>query len=83
LSLGRRVFSYARRVSAPEQLMSPLQAITSQRARGDLRGGRALSAFCIVPSGERKLELLMDHPPIEKSLARLAELARELGTPVA
>jgi heat shock protein HtpX len=64
---------------APEQLMSALQSITSKRARGDLRGGRALSAFCIVSSRERKLELLMDHPPIDKRLARLAEMARELG----
>ena len=28
-------------------------------------------------------ELFMDHPPIEKRLAALAEIAREMGRPVA
>ncbi len=28
-------------------------------------------------------ELMMDHPPLEKRLAALAEIAREMGKPVA
>ena len=68
---------------APEQLMSALQTIYERRPRGDLRGGAAVSALCIVPTRARRLEVLSDHPPLEKRLARLAELARELGRPVA
>jgi hypothetical protein len=32
-----------------------------------------------VSIGTARWELGMDHPPLEKRLARLAELARELG----
>ena len=69
---------------APEQLMSALQVIARVRPRGDLRGGRAVSALCIVPAKrkERRLEILMDHPRLSKRLDALAELARELGRPV-
>jgi Zn-dependent protease with chaperone function len=47
----------------------------------DLRGGRAVQAFCIVGrrSKWRRFELFMDHPPVSKRVARLEELARELG----
>jgi heat shock protein HtpX len=66
---------------APEQLMSALQKIGGQAARGDLRGGVAVQALCIVgrQKGWRRFELLSDHPPLEKRLARLTELSRELG----
>jgi heat shock protein HtpX len=67
---------------APEQLMSALQKIAGETARGDLRGGLAVQALCIVPARRerwRRFELFSDHPPLEKRLARLAELARELG----
>jgi heat shock protein HtpX len=66
---------------APEDLMSALQKIAGKPARGDLRGGLAVQALCIVgrQKGWRRFELFSDHPPLEKRLARLAELARELG----
>jgi len=44
----------------------------------DLRG-RAVQALCIVPTCERELELLADHPPVEKRVRRLEELVRSLG----
>jgi heat shock protein HtpX len=66
---------------APEQLMSALQTITGRSARGDLRGGLAVQALCIVgrQKGWRRFELFSDHPPVDKRLERLAELSRELG----
>ncbi|MDQ3993510.1 MAG: M48 family metalloprotease [Actinomycetota bacterium] len=76
---------------APEQLMSALAKIGGREPRGDLRGGAAVSALCIVPAqrGKRRfqfldrLELMMDHPPLEKRLDALAEMARDLGRPSA
>ena len=64
---------------APEQLMSALQKIEGKPARGDLRGGAALSAFCIVSTQRHGFRQFADHPPLEKRLARLAEIAREMG----
>jgi heat shock protein HtpX len=72
---------------APEQLMSSaLTKIADRAPRGDLRGGAAVSALCIVPAQRksrldfiRRLEIFMDHPPLEKRLRELSELARELG----
>jgi heat shock protein HtpX len=67
---------------APEQLMSALTKIGGKEARGDLRGGVAIQALCIVPTkttGWRRLEMLADHPPLEKRLERLEELSRKLG----
>ena len=66
---------------APEQLMSALQLAERRRARGDLRGGAAVSAFCIVSTRKRRFELISDHPPLEKRLRRLAALSRSLGHP--
>ena len=66
----------------PEQLMSALQALTSSAPlipSSDLRDFAGVEALCIVGSGARRFELLMDHPPLEKRLAHLAEIARELG----
>ena len=66
----------------PEQLMSALQKLTdagSTIPAGDLRDFVAVEALCIVPSSGRRIELLMDHPPLEKRLAHLAEIGRELG----
>jgi heat shock protein HtpX len=70
----------------PEQLMSALQKIADGVARipaADLRSVRGLNAFFIVPTDlqRRGLELLSDHPPLEKRLARLGDLAREMGKP--
>jgi heat shock protein HtpX len=67
---------------APEQLMSALADIGGEEPRGDLRGGVAIQALCIVPTkttGWRRLELLADHPPLDKRLERLEELSRKLG----
>jgi heat shock protein HtpX len=67
---------------APENLISALLAIEGERPpRSDLRGGLAVQAFCIVPrrSKWRRLELVMDHPPMRKRIERLEELSRELG----
>jgi len=73
---------------ASEQLMSALLKIAEREPRGDLRGGAAVSALCIVPAQRksrldflRRFEIFMDHPPLEKRLSRLSELARELGKP--
>src|SRR3954451_15064217 len=73
---------------APEYLMSALQKISSQMTlipNRDLRQVEGLSAFFIVSPRIKSAfgELFMDHPPIEKRLAALSEIAREMGRPVA
>jgi heat shock protein HtpX len=73
---------------APEYLMSALQRITGDMARipqRDLRQVEAMNAFFIVPTniGQRVSQLFATHPPTEKRLERLAEIAREMGRPVA
>jgi heat shock protein HtpX len=72
---------------APENLMSALQKIASNIAQipqRDLREVQGMNAFFIVPTNVKKAtaELFMTHPPLEKRLARLAEIAREMGRPV-
>jgi heat shock protein HtpX len=72
---------------APEYLMSALQKITGEIARipqRDLRQVEALNAFFIIPTNLKSSfgELFLTHPPTEKRIARLAEIARELGRPV-
>ena len=72
---------------APEYLMSALQKISSQMTlipSRDLRQVEGMNAFFIIPARVRSgaAELFMDHPPIEKRLAALAEIAREMGRPV-
>jgi heat shock protein HtpX len=73
---------------APEYLMSALQKISSQMTlipQRDLREVAGMNAFFIVPARVRSAwsEIFMDHPPLEKRLAALAEIAREMGRPVA
>ncbi|MDQ3895542.1 MAG: zinc metalloprotease HtpX [Actinomycetota bacterium] len=73
---------------APEYLMSALQKIASQMTlipQRDLREVEGMNAFFIVPTNWRSAtaELFMTHPPLEKRLARLAGIAREMGRPVA
>jgi heat shock protein HtpX len=73
---------------APENLMSALQRISSGMAsipQRDLRSVEAMNAFFIIPTGVKSTlgELFATHPPLEKRLARLAELSREMGRPVA
>jgi heat shock protein HtpX len=73
---------------APEYLMSALQKISGDIARipqKDLREVQGMNAFFIIPASVKQAsaELFMDHPPLEKRLAALAEIAREMGRPVA
>ena len=73
---------------APEYLMSALQKISSQMTlipNRDLRQVEGMNAFFIIPAKVKSFssELFMDHPPIEKRLAALAEIARDMGRPVA
>jgi heat shock protein HtpX len=72
---------------APEYLMSALQKIASQMTlipQRDLREVEGMNAFFIVPTNVKNAaaELFMTHPPLEKRLARLAEISREMGRPV-
>jgi heat shock protein HtpX len=73
---------------APEHLMSALQKITSDIFRiptQDLRQVEGMNAFFIIPTSVKSTArtLFMTHPPLEKRLAALAEIAREMGRPVA
>ena len=72
---------------APENLMSALQRIAGQIQQipqKDLREVQGLNAFFIVPTNLKSsfAEVFMTHPPLEKRLARLAEISREMGRPV-
>jgi heat shock protein HtpX len=72
---------------APENLMSALQKISSEMFRipqRDLREVQAMNAFFIIPASVKSAtaELFMDHPPLEKRLAALERIAREMGRPV-
>jgi heat shock protein HtpX len=72
---------------APEHLMSALQKISSQMTlipNQDIREVQGMNALFIVPARAKNAaaELFMDHPPLEKRLAALAEIARQMGRPV-
>ncbi|MBD0338049.1 MAG: zinc metalloprotease HtpX [Thermoleophilia bacterium] len=72
---------------APENLMSALQKIASritQIPQRDLREVEGMNAFFIIPTNVRSAaaELFMTHPPLEKRLAALSRIARELGRAV-
>jgi len=72
---------------APENLMSALQKIASgitQIPQKDLREVEGMNAFFIVPTNWKSSmgQLFMTHPPLEKRLAALAEISREMGRPV-
>jgi heat shock protein HtpX len=73
---------------APEHLMSALQKIASDMFRipqRDLREVENMNAFFIIPANVKgsMSQLFMTHPPLEKRLAALGEIAREMGRPVA
>jgi len=73
---------------APEHLMSALQKISSEMFRipqRDLREVESMNAFFIIPASVKGSvgSLFQTHPPLEKRLAALAEIAREMGRPVA
>jgi heat shock protein HtpX len=72
---------------APEHLMSALQKIASDMFRipqRDLREVESMNAFFIIPASVKgsMSQLFMTHPPLEKRLAALSEIAREMGRPV-
>src|SRR5690348_6090714 len=72
---------------APENLMSALQKISSgitQIPQRDLREVQGMNAFFIIPTNWKTnmSEWMMDHPPLEKRLAALSEIARDMGRPV-
>ncbi|MBA2475122.1 MAG: zinc metalloprotease HtpX [Actinobacteria bacterium] len=72
---------------APEYLMSALQKIASQIAvipQRDLREVEGMNAFFIIPTSVKSSlgELFATHPPLEKRIARLAAISRDLGRPV-
>jgi len=72
---------------APEHLMSALQKISSDMFRipqRDLREVEGMNAFFIIPTSVKSAtsQLFMTHPPLEKRLAALSEIAREMGRPV-
>jgi heat shock protein HtpX len=72
---------------APEYLMSALQKISSQMTlipQRDLREVEGMNAFFIIPTRVKEgiSELFLDHPPLEKRLAALEQIAREMGRPV-
>jgi Zn-dependent protease with chaperone function len=48
----------------------------------DLRRLARVEALWVVPTGRARFAVFSDHPPLEKRLARLAEMARELGEPI-
>jgi len=66
----------------PEQLMSALVKLSGRASDIPHRDLRTANAFCIVSTGAHVLSLLSDHPPLEKRLAALAEIARDMGKPV-
>jgi heat shock protein HtpX len=73
---------------APEHLMSALQKIASDMFRipqRDLREVEGMNAFFIIPTSVKQAtsQLFLTHPPLEKRLAALSEIAREMGRPVA
>jgi heat shock protein HtpX len=73
---------------APEHLMSALQKIASDILRipqRDLRQVESMNAFFIIPTSVKGSvsQLFMTHPPLEKRIAALSEIAREMGRPVA
>jgi heat shock protein HtpX len=71
----------------PENLMSALQKISSDMMRipqKDLREAAPMNAMFIVPTSWRASfgQLFATHPPLEKRIARLQEIALEMGRPV-
>ncbi len=73
---------------APEHLMSALQKIANDMFKipqRDLREVEGMNAFFIIPTSVKSAtsQLFMTHPPLEKRLAALSEIAREMGRPVA
>jgi heat shock protein HtpX len=67
----------------PGELMSALTKLSGHAAEIPHDDLRAANAFCIVSTRAQRFALFSDHPPLEKRLAALSEIAREMGKPVA
>ena len=82
MSRAREVYAdrgSAQLTGAPEQLMSALALLSGKSATRDLRGV-AMQALCIVRPGRRRWYEL-SHPSIDRRIARLEALARQLARP--
>ena len=66
----------------PEQLMSALRKLAGHAAEIPHEDLRAANAFCIVSTQAVRFRFFSDHPPLEKRLAALEAIAREMGRPV-
>jgi Zn-dependent protease with chaperone function len=65
---------------APEQLMSALRKLVAGATEIPHDDLRAVNAFCIVSTAvRRRFSVLSDHPPLQKRLERLEQMARDLG----
>jgi heat shock protein HtpX len=65
---------------APEQLMSALRKLAAGATEIPHDDLRAVNAFCIVSTAvRRRFGVLSDHPPLQKRLERLEQMARDLG----
>jgi heat shock protein HtpX len=67
---------------APERLMSALAKLSGQASEIPHDDLRVANAFCIVSTEAVRFAFFADHPPIEKRLAALSEIAREMAKPV-
>jgi heat shock protein HtpX len=71
-------------IGRAEELMSAIERLADDAQRipdGDLRQVDPLSPFFMVGRRRRSFELFSDHPPVEKRIARLATIARNMGRP--
>jgi heat shock protein HtpX len=71
-------------VGRADSLMSAIEKLAGEAERipdRDLRQIEALNPFFMVARRRPAIELFSDHPPVEKRLARLATIAREMGRP--
>ena len=66
----------------PGHLMSALVKLADHAAEIPHEDLRAANAFCIVSTEAHAFSLFSDHPPLERRLAALAGIAREMGKPV-
>jgi heat shock protein HtpX len=62
--------------------MSALTKLSGHAAEIPHEDLRAANAFCIVSTEAIRFSFFTDHPPLEKRLAALAQIAREMGKPV-
>ena len=68
-------------MSALQKISSNIDAIPQKDLR-EVAGTERVLHHPHQASKAASRELFMDHPPLEKRLAALAEIAREMGRPV-